>query len=681
MNGLLLIVATVIPSFLFGYGVRKYALKWQGKADFAVAEAELKSEQLEATVSASLDGIIIIDTAGHIVEFSESAERIFGYKKTDIVGKLMSEIIVPDRYRNAHDKGMARMRDTGKANILGQRIEIEALRANGEEFMSELAISRSRSSTGEIFIAYIRDISEAKAAEQALRDAKDAAELADKAKTQFISAMSHEIRTPFNAVLGILDILGDTKLTRDQKQLIKTAEKTSQSLLRIINDVLDYARISSGSVKIVNEPFHAPNVFDDVYRLFAMQAKDRNIDLSLKGEMAEDIYLSGDIGRIRQILMNFVSNAIKYTKDGTVELVVVTQKNTEDSYNLICKVKDNGGGISEEKQTHLFEEFYMIEEVGTRATEGTGLGLTICKTLTKMMGGTIGVDSKQGEGATFWVNFPLRQTQAVSVQTGKETEIHSIEGKRVLLAEDNATNRMVVSRILQKQGVDLTVTTNGIEALSCLENCGFDLLLTDVFMPEMGGKELVEVLRGGKTINTKIPVIALTAMGDIHEAEQLKAHGMDRVILKPFNSKELIRAIGEECSSSHEDSANNDSKLIDEGLEDMQLSGGLIDGLDADDLAAIKGQFKTDLMDVTEKLRDAVARKDINVTQHASHTLKGLAGLYRLAELSESAALTNSHCSNDTVGKMVEHGTRAIKIADVAVLRLDDLFRDSEEAA
>jgi len=141
---------------------------------------------------------------------------------------------------------------------------------------------------------------------------------------------------------------------------------------------------------------------------------------------------------------------------------------------------------------------------------------------------------------------------------------------------------MVVSRILQKQGVDLTVTTNGIEALSCLENCGFDLLLTDVFMPEMGGKELVEVLRGGKTINTKIPVIALTAMGDIHEAEQLKAHGMDRVILKPFNSKELIRAIGEECSSSHEDSANNDSKLIDEGLEDMQLSGGLIDGLDAE---------------------------------------------------------------------------------------------------
>ena len=681
MNSVFLIATSVLLSFIFGYAVRKYALKWQGKADFAVAEAELKSEQLEATVSASLDGIIIIDVAGHIVEFSESAERIFGHKKTDIVGKLMSEIIVPERYRDAHNKGMARMRDTGKANILGQRIEIEALRANGEEFMSELAISRSRSSTGEIFIAYIRDISEAKAAEQALRDAKDAAELANKAKTQFISAMSHEIRTPFNAVLGILDILGDTKLTNDQKQLIQTAEKTSQSLLRIINDVLDYARISSGSVKIVNEPFRAPDVFDDVYRLFAMQAKDRNIDLTIKDEMAEDIYLSGDIGRIRQILMNFVSNAIKYAKDGRVELIVGTRKSVNNSYDLICKVKDNGGGISEEKQAHLFEEFYMAEEVDTRATEGTGLGLTICKTLTKMMGGTIGVDSKPGEGATFWVNIPLRQTQAVPVETENETEIHKIEGKRVLLAEDNATNRMVVSRILQKQGVDLTVTTNGVEALSCLESCGFDLLLTDVFMPEMGGEKLVEILRAGATINAKIPVVALTAMGDIHEAEQLKAHGVDRVVLKPFSSKELIRVIGEACSSSREDGANKDSNLIDGALADMQLSGGLIEGLDADDLAAIKGQFKIDLVQITDTLRDAVLSKDISVTQQASHTLKGLAGLYGLAELSESAALTNSHCSNDTLEEMVEHGTRAIKIADFAVLKLDDLFRKSEKAA
>ncbi len=681
MNSVLTIIASVVPAFFVGYGLRRFTLKWENRATFAKEEAKLQAEQLEATVSASLDGIIIIDANGTIVEFSESAERVFGYKKVDILGKKMADLIVPERYRDAHNNGMQRMRETGNANILGQRIEIEALRANGEEFMSELAISRSRSSSGDIFIAYIRDISEAKAAEQALRDAKDAAELANRAKTQFISAMSHEIRTPFNAVLGILDILGDTKLSGDQKQLIQTAEKTSQSLLRIINDVLDYARISSGSVKIINEPFHAPSVFDDVYRLFAMQAKDRNIVLKIVGEGADNVHLSGDPGRIRQILMNFVSNAIKYTRDDTVELIIETQKGEDSTHNLVCKVKDNGRGISEEEQSHLFDEFYMVEDVDTRATEGAGLGLTICKILTKMMGGTIGVDSELGDGATFWVNIPLMQTDKVIAPTDNRLPVNTIKGKRILLAEDNATNRMVVSRILEKYGVDLTVSTNGVEALSCLKTSGFDLLLTDVFMPEMGGKELVETLRAGGTTNAKIPVIALTAMGDIHEADELKAYGVDRVILKPFNSKDLIRAIGDECTSYEEGLKYQDNVEFDLEPLEMKMSGGLIDGLDADDLVEIRAQFEIDLSEVTLALRDAVSSQDIELTQRASHTLKGLAGLYGLNALSEAAALTNSHCSDDTIAEMVKHGTRAIKIADVALLKLDDLFKSNGEAA
>jgi len=318
MNGFLLVLSAAAPSFVLGYALRKFTLKWQTKANKAKLQADIQAEQMSATVSASLDGIIIINSDGCVVEFSESAEKIFGLKKVDILGQNMANLIVPERYRDAHNAGMERMRETGKANILGQRIEIEAVRANGEEFMSELAISRSRSSSGDIFIAYIRDISEAKAAERALLDAKEAAELANRAKTQFISAMSHEIRTPFNAVLGILDILNETDLTQDQKQLIQTAERTSQSLLRIINDVLDYARISSGSVKVRKEPFYAADVFDDVYQLFAMQAKEQGLELGIHVEDAAKIHLSGDVGRIRQILMNFVSNAIKYTASGRV---------------------------------------------------------------------------------------------------------------------------------------------------------------------------------------------------------------------------------------------------------------------------------------------------------------------------------------------------------------------------
>ena len=677
MQNILIVAGFACTAFLVGYGLRRVTSKWEDKASSARAAADLQAEQLEATVSASLDGIIIINSEGHILEFSESAERIFGCKRSDVVGKEMSKIIVPERYRAAHNKGMARMRETGKANILGQRIEIEALRADGEEFISELAISRSRGSNGDIFIAYIRDISEAKAAEKALRDAKEAAELANRAKTQFISSMSHEIRTPFNAVLGILDILGDTKLTRDQKQLVQTADRSSRALLRIINDVLDYARISSGSVKIVKEPFHAPDIFDDVYRLFAMQAKDRNINLTLDHSKAKRIYLAGDAGRIRQILMNFVSNAIKYTKDGKIDLIVETESNENGGVNLTCTVKDNGLGIDDDKQDHLFTEFYMAEDVDVRASEGTGLGLTICKVLTRMMGGTIGVQSQLGEGSEFWIELPLQESMPAEAPEDMPAARADISDLKILLVEDNPTNRMVVRRVLEKQGVNITTATNGIEALSSLELQAFDLLLTDVFMPEMGGKELVERLRSGGGINTKLPVIALTAMGDIHEAEELKSYGVDQVILKPFNSKDLIQAITEQCSKNEDGNAGN----LDTDEIEIVMSGGLMDGLDADDLIAIKGQFEADLKEITNTLREAIERQDIEAAQFSSHSLKGLAGVYGLKLLSDAAELTNSNCKAGKLNQMVEHGMRAIKIADVTMLKLDDLFQVNEEAA
>ena len=677
MQTILTIAGFAGVAFLAGYGLRRFTAKWENKASFAEANADLQAEQLEATVSASLDGIIIIDSNGLILEFSESAERIFGCKKADVLGKEMAKIIVPERYRDAHNTGMARMRETGKANILGQRIEIEALRANGEEFISELAISRSRGSNGDIFIAYIRDISEAKAAEKALLDAKEVAELANRAKTQFISSMSHEIRTPFNAVLGILDILGDTKLSRDQKQLVKTADHSSRALLRIINDVLDYARISSGSVKIKTEPFHAPDIFDDVYRLFAMQAKDRNIYLSVDQSKAENIHLAGDAGRIRQILMNFVSNAIKYTKDGQIDLIVETKDGEGGKVHLICKVKDNGLGISNDKQAHLFEEFYMAEDVDVRASEGTGLGLTICKVLTQMMGGTIGMESQLGQGSVFWIDLPLQETQPAQMSEDIAPVRADISDLNILLVEDNPTNRMVVSRILEKQGANITVATNGVEALSSLESHPFDLLLTDVFMPEMGGKELVERLRSGGGINATLPVIALTAMGDIHEAEDLKSYGVDRVLLKPFNSKDLIQAISEQCSKPE----GSDVSELDLEAFDLTMTGGLVEGLDAEDMMAVKGQFEIDLKDITNTLRDAIERQDIEAAKFSSHSLKGLAAVYGLTVLSDAAALTNSNCKAGKLNQMVEHGTRAIKIADVTLLKLDDLFQTNEEAA
>jgi len=598
MNGFVLVLSAALPSFLLGYALRRFILKWQTKANAAKLQADIQAEQMTATISASLDGIIIINSEGCIVEFSESAERIFGYNKEEILGQNMAAFIVPERYRDAHNAGMERMRETGKANILGQRIEIEAVRANGEEFMSELAISRSRSSSGDIFIAYI---------------------------------------------------------------------------------VLDYARISSGSVKVRDEPFFAADVFDDVYRLFAMQAKERGIDLAIRSKDTSKIHLSGDEGRIRQILMNFVSNAIKHTDNGKVELIVDTIQMDSEKWILMCRVKDTGVGIKSDKLERLFDEFYMVDDIDTRSSEGAGLGLTICKVLVKMMNGEIGVESEFGQGSDFWIKIPLAQASAPVVSKVVEGPMADISGKKILLAEDNATNRMVVTRILKKHEAKTVEAVNGVEALSILEMQAFDLLLTDIFMPEMGGKELVRLLRKGGSVNAKIPVIALTAMGDMHEAEDLKSYGVDQVVLKPFNTRNLINAVAVQCKRHQK--RQSFEKSDNPEVPAMKISGGLLDGLDPEDLIEIKGQFEIDLTDVTASLRRAIASQDWEAAKFASHTLKGLAGLYGLAEISEFAALTYSHCFPDTLEEMVKHGSRAIELAQISLLNLGELFGYNEEAA
>ncbi|MEP1230961.1 MAG: response regulator, partial [Litorimonas sp.] len=218
---------------------------------------------------------------------------------------------------------------------------------------------------------------------------------------------------------------------------------------------------------------------------------------------------------------------------------------------------------------------------------------------------------------------------------------------------------------------------NGVEALASLETQIFDLLLSDVFMPEMGGKELVERLRSGSTINAKLPVIALTAMGDIQEADELKSYGIDKVLLKPFNSKDLIQAISEQCSKAK----GFDPSELSLGEFDLSMSGGLIEGLDADDLNVVKGQFEVDLKDITTALREAIQRQDIEAAQFSSHRLKGLASVYGLKPLSDAAGLTNSNCKAGKLDQMADHARRAIKIADATLLKLNDLFQTNEEAA
>ena len=674
VDGLLISVGAAAFSFGLGYCFRRTNLKWRDQARLAERKAELNADQLQATVAASLDGIIVINLDGKIIDFSASAETIFNYKREDVIGKSMAELIVPQRYRAAHNAGMKRMKDTGQAKILGQRIEIEALRADGTEFMSELAISRNSRDSGDIFIAYIRDISEAKAAQTALIEAKDAAEKASHVKSKFLAAMSHEIRTPFNAVLGILDILGETPLNKDQRDLVKTAEKSSLALLRVINDVLDYARISSGNLTSIEDIFSARDVFDDVFQLFKVKAKDIGVDFTIDASEAANVYLRGDLGRIRQILMNYVSNALKFTDSGSISLKIITEQSSEDMWNLKCIVEDTGIGISELAASKLFDEFFMVDDSDSRRHDGTGLGLTISKIIAEMMGGHIGVNSELGKGSQFWVSLPLPAAAKGELQPRYPSSNADISDCRILLAEDNKTNQMVVSRILSKHCKSITIADNGTKVLDALEDAEFDIILMDIFMPEMSGKEACRHIRESKKPYRDIPIIALTAMGNFHDIQNLKSSGMNDVVTKPFKRTDLIAAIASNLSDTDYN--------MDDASQSVKLAlTELLGELTPDELFAFQSQFELDLKAAANAMDAALVAKDIRKIIHPSHTLKGLAATYGLSDLSRLADKANILAEAGETAQCHRTTKKTITLARETLSNLDTLFGTAQHAA
>ena len=661
-------LSAAVFSFAMGYSFKRINLKWENQAKKAERQAKLQTEQLRATVTASLDGIIVIDADGNVLEFSESAENIFGYKKNDILGKSLANLIVPERYRAGHNAGMERMRQTGEAKILGQRIEIEAMRADGTEFMSELAVSRSTGENGSIFIAYIRDISEAKAAQQALVEAKEAAEKASLVKSRFLAAMSHEIRTPFNAVLGLLDVLGETKLNKDQRHLVKTAEKSSLSLLRIINDVLDYARISSGKYTMIDSVFQANSVFDDVKQLFDVKAQEKGLTLTTDYCVPDDLYLKGDIGRIRQILLNFVSNALKFTEDGEIMLRISIADIDEEPPVIKFEVKDTGIGISKPDLSKLFEEFFMVDSTDSRSFEGTGLGLTISKTISKMLGGEINATSELGQGSSFSLTVPLERATKDMMSERYNRQSSDISDVRILLAEDNKTNQMVVSRVLGPRCKELTIVENGEEVLEILDKKEFDVILMDIFMPKMSGKVAAATIRKSDKDYRNIPIIALTAMGSFHELQGLKDIGMNNVVTKPFKRDDLLGTIAS-IYKGNQMTDSSQTGQITSALEE------LFGEITLEELAVFKKQLPIDMGKAAQELTLAVKTKDMSAALRPTHTMKGLAATYGLMELSKLAELTHNFAENRDWDLFQSQAEKTIKLTKQHLANLDALFK------
>jgi PAS domain S-box-containing protein len=398
---------------MVGYGRRadKRNARLAGEQRRSVAALRDSEARKAAILASSLDAIVTIDAAGRIVEFNPAAEAVFGYRCDDVIGRTLADTIVPPISRAAHTEGLARYVATGEGRLVGRRIEAMAMRADGEEFPAEIAIAAPG---GDVptFTATIRDITDRRRAESDLAAARDDALEAVRVKSEFVANMSHEIRTPMNIVFGMADMLRDSPLMPEQHAHVDVLRRNAEGLLRIIDDILDFSKIEAGKMGLETIPFSLHRLLDEAVTALGTRAGQRGLTLAAALEADVPDTVLGDPTRLRQVLLNLVDNAIKFTERGGVRIEVRTEAGPDDRVVVRFAVIDTGIGIPGEKQALVFDAFTQADGTTTRRHGGTGLGLTISMQLVTLMGGRLWLESEEGKGTTFFFTVPMDEVLA-----------------------------------------------------------------------------------------------------------------------------------------------------------------------------------------------------------------------------------------------------------------------------
>ncbi|MCH2198616.1 MAG: ATP-binding protein [Flavobacteriales bacterium] len=509
---------------------------------------KFQKELLQTIVSKTEDAIFLTDWEGIIHEATDKAEELFGYTPEELPGLDISDL---RKHRLTEEEDQE-----GIGHLVRDRFwndEITMKRKNGTEFDAVIQISYIHRFEKDYLVYRIRDISDDFAAKQEMIRAKEEAEQAAIAKSEFLATMSHEIRTPMNGVIGMTELLSQTRLTNEQNEFVDTIKTSGENLLVIINDILDFSKIESGKVELEQENFDLHEMVRDVMRILAPMAETKS--LSLNSIIRKDIprFLKGDSTRIRQVLINLLGNAVKFTETGSVSITAELRGKRGDVYDLRFKVQDTGIGIANDKLEKLFESFSQVDSSTTRKYGGTGLGLAISKRLVNLMSGDITVKSTVEHGSTFAFQIPLKEGEDTDSALAKKApnKVVNVDQLRVLVAEDNLVNQQVISLMLQNFGIKPLMANNGVEALEILAENEVDIVFMDLQMPEMDGLETTRHILTGENILGSIPeVIAMTANALKEDEERCLEVGMTGFITKPIQLDILRQTLSSRVEES-----------------------------------------------------------------------------------------------------------------------------------
>jgi PAS domain S-box-containing protein len=513
-------------------------------------EAHSQRQYFEALMNVCPVAVVSTDMDDKIVACNPAFEQLFGYSQAEIVGCNVDEVVSAPEYRAEASRYQARAHEGEVVHAHTRRLRKDGTLVDVEVLGVSVVVEGQKIG---IFALYL-DITERKQAMEAIERARAAAEAANQAKSAFLAMMSHEIRTPMNAIIGMTGLLLDTELTAEQREYAETVRASSDALLTVINDILDFSKIDAGKLELESQPFDLRECVESALDLLAARATEKGVDLAYLLDEQVPAAVYGDVTRLRQILVNLLANAVKFTEQGEV-VIAVEARRTEKAedrrthgqdgheltfYEVHFEVRDTGIGISEEGKARLFRSFSQVDASTARRYGGTGLGLAISKPLTELMGGSMWVESQPGVGSTFHFTL-LAQAAPARSRPYLESSQPYLTGKRILIVDDNATNRSILTLQTQAWGMLPYTCASGQEALAQVQaGVPFDVAILDMQMPDMDGLMLAEQVRRSR--NTQAPpLVMLTSLG----RRELDTQGLEftAFLHKPLKPSQLYNAL------------------------------------------------------------------------------------------------------------------------------------------